>query len=145
MPPALRILYYGLRWPALAYGAGEVTVDRITGRRQLRRWWPPAFHGWAALAYARHADQRFAWNEWCWAELARGPRAYTVTDSGALQFRNVWTPPPKPTGPKAVVAYAGQAPPTATTEDVVMIGTGPNGEQGVIVDQLGGLERVTFG
>ena len=130
--PALDVLHGELLWPPLAYGPGHVDAF---GRPVA--WWPLLLEG---AAWESHTEQRNHWNEWAWQMLARRG-GFTITPAGALQFSAAWEPPGRRTG--AAVAFAGMPP--ARLGGVLMIGTGPNGEQGIDPRARVGLHSVEFG
>ena len=115
------LLYGRLRWPAIAYR--PATVDPLGN---VKPWWPLGLGtAQTSEAWGTHSNERTDWLEWAWARLAmRKARGFSIDPAGVLHFRDTWrTPGPVPPGG----FESGQ---------LVMVGTGPHGEQGVSVQDM---------
>jgi hypothetical protein len=141
---AVATLYRTIVWPPLRWGWGCIT------NRGDRQWWYPNL---GVPLWDPHAEIRCEWEAWAWSQLALGDKGIAMTDKGALMFRHYWAPPAaRPGVGRAGIAVAGRARPAGESQRgvepgaVVLLGIGPNGEQGVTDEDLRWkFKPVTYG
>lgn len=120
-------LYGAIVWPDAAY---YPTVVGPLGNLRARMWWPLALapdHAWRT-----YPNERRDWQAWAWARLAqRKARGFHIDAAGVLHFADAWRAP-------SAVRPRGYE-----TGDLVMVGTGPRGEQGVQAEDLRASRTIT--
>jgi hypothetical protein len=87
-PTALATLHYSLLWPGLRAGPGSVGMN-TNPRNHFTQWWPLS---WEPLDRQHHRQERVAWEDWAWTELA-ADRYLADLEGREIAFEQDWPVP----------------------------------------------------